>query len=198
MVKSHKVSLQGSVDSVAPHEDGALLFRAKTGDAEAVSLLLSRYTPLVHKLSHSFGGVPESELEDLVQEGLIALHKAILLYDSSVSSFSTFAYLCVRHGMLSMLKKLNRITPTVSFDTLQSEPVSPQHSDPQVQIIDRENCEILLKKFDTALSDYESTVLKQILSGHSVKDAAQTLGKSEKSVSNALSRARQKLSLLLS
>ncbi len=188
---------QGSTVFVAPHVDGALLFRAKNGDSEALHELLTRYTPLVEKLSRSIHGVPENEHEDLIQEGLIGLHKAILFYDPCVSSFSTFAYLCVRRNMLSALKAINRRIATVSFDTLEYEAVSPAPA-PEEEAIDRENCEAWLRRFDEVLSEYEGRVLGLILSGKTTADAAQLLEKSEKSVRNALSRARTKLSSLLS
>lgn len=188
---------QGSTVFVAPHVDGALLFRAKNGESEALHELLNQYTPLVEKLSRSILGVPENEREDLVQEGMIGLHKAILFYDPAVSSFSTFAYLCVRRHMLSALKVINRRIDTVSFDALEYEAVSPT-PDPESEAIDRENCEAWLRRFDEILSDYESRVLGLILSGKTTSEAAKTLEKSEKSVSNALSRARLKLSSLLS
>ena len=188
---------QGSTVSVAPQKDGALLFRAKNGNSEALHELITRYTPLVEKLSRSILGVPEEEREDLVQEGLIGLHKAILFYNPSVSSFSTFAYLCVRRNMLSALKAINRRIDTVSFDALDYEAVSPA-PEPEEAAIDRENCEVWLRRFEEVLSEYESRVLALILSGKEPADAAQLLEKSEKSVRNALTRARTKLSSLLS
>lgn len=197
MVKSPK-DTQSSAVFVAPQEeDGALLFRAKNGDTEATHTLIERHTPLVKMLASSFTEVPESERDDLVQEGLIALHKAILFYDKALSSFSTFAFHCVRHGMLDMLKKMNRRVNTVPFDSLNKEAVS-ESCDPVSLTIDRENCEAWLSRFDEVLSAYENRVLGLILSGKSPAQAALLLEKSEKSVTNALSRARAKLSTLLS
>ena len=188
---------QGSTVSVAPQKDGALLFRAKNGDADAARTLLDRYTPLVNKIAHSFLGVPESEIDDLCQEGLIALYKAILLYDETVSSFSTFAYLCVRRSMLSALKKYNRQTPTFPFEELEFE-AADATADPQVKLMEVENCLSLMSRFDEILSEYENRVLGLHLSEKTAAEIAQTLEKSEKSVTNALARARQKLSSLLS
>ncbi|MBQ2253187.1 MAG: sigma-70 family RNA polymerase sigma factor [Clostridia bacterium] len=188
---------QGSTVSVAPQEDGALLFRAKNGDADAARALLDRYTPLVKKIAHSFLGVPESELDDLCQEGLIALYKAILLYKESVSSFSTFAYICVRRSMLSALKKYNRQTPTVSYEELEFE-MADAAADPQVKLMEVESCLALLSRFDEILSEYESHVLGLYLAEKTSAEIAKTLEKSEKSVANALARARKKLSSLLS
>ncbi len=196
MVNNPK-DLQGSTVFVAPQDDGALLFRAKNADPDAVHTLIDRYTPLVQKISFTFVGVPESEREDLVQEGLIALHKAILLYDESLSSFSSFAYLCVRRSMLSALKKYNRRTPTVSYESLEEDAASPALN-PEALFIDRENCTALFCRFGEVLSAYENRVLSLTLSGKSPKETARLLEKSEKSVTNALSRARAKLSSLLS
>lgn len=196
MVNNPKDS-QGSAVSVAPQEDGALLFRAKNQDSEAIRALIERYTPLVHRLSRSFEGVPSSEWEDLAQEGFLALHKAILFYDCAVSSFSTFAYLCVRRSMLSALKKYNRRAQTVSYDTLEEEPISEEF-DPQTQMVDRENYLALLRRLEENLSEYENRVLSLTLSGKSISEVAILLEKSEKSVSNALFRARGKISSLLS
>ncbi len=196
MVNNPKVSTQGSADTLAPYEDGALLFRSKAGDTQAFNALLSRYEPLLHKLVASFAGVPQSEREELFQEGLIAFHKAVLLYDESVSSFSTFAYLCVRRSMLSALKKYTRTQNTVSLEELDSMPLSAADQ-PEAQLIDRESCEQLLSRVDALLSDYENTVLKLHLSGKRPAEMAKLLNKSEKSVGNALSRARKKLSFHL-
>ena len=191
-----KGSLQGSESTVASPDDGALLFRAKSSDADALSALIDRYTPLVKKIAYSFSGVPESEREDLIQEGLIGLYKAIRLYEPEVSAFSTFAYLCIRRSMLTLLKKLSRTAPTVSLDDLEDAP-GAWNGDPLAAVLDRESCEALLQKCDDALSDYENAVLRLHLAGHSVREAAVFLKKSEKSVENALGRARKKLGALL-
>lgn len=196
MVNNPK-DLQGSTVSIAPHDEGALLFRAKNGDADAVHSLLAQYQGLVYKLANSFENVPDGERDDLCQEGMITLHKAILFYDASISAFSTFAYHCVKRSMLSFLKAMNRRTPTVPYEELEQVPGLSTLS-PEEVAIDRENCEAWLRRFDEVLSEYENRVLGLFLSGKSTKDAAIILEKSEKSVSNALTRAKQKLSSLLS
>lgn len=187
---------KGSSKKAAPQDEGALLFRAKNADHDAFNALLTRYQRMLTSLSRSFS-VPESEREDLYQEGLIGFYKAVLLYDSSVAAFSTFSYLCARRHMLSALKAwAKRGAGTVPLELVASEPAALCLS-PDDQIIDRESCAQLLSQCDRALSEYESAVLKLVLSGKSVQKIAVSLSKSPKSVSNALSRARQKLSVIL-
>ena len=180
----------------APLDEGALLFRIRNGNAEAFSELLKRYEGMLRKLSHSFSGVPDSETEDLYQDGLIGFYKAALCYSEgaeNASSFSTFAYLCARRSMLSSLKKLSRDAKTLSMEDLETEPES-SHYAPEQSLIDHENLNALIRSFDTVLSDYEASVLKLTLSGRTPGQVAKNLQKSEKSVSNALFRAREKLS----
>ena len=202
MSKTRKQNLaptkQGFSTPAAPEDEGALLFRIRNGDKEAFSELLSRYEGMLRKLSYSFAGISPCDVEDLYQDGLIGFYKASLFYDpndKSASSFSTFAYLCAKRNMLSAIKKLSRTPETLSMQDLEIEPVST-FGVPEQDLIDHENLDAIFKSFDKVLSDYESDVLKQTLAGLTVGKIASRAGKSERSVSNALFRAKSKLSVL--
>ena len=86
--------------------DEELVLKVKDGSNEALRLLFSRYTGIVRKFATEFA--QDNDIEDLVQEGLIALYSAIKVFDSSMSSFPTFASVCIKRSMISVLKKQYR------------------------------------------------------------------------------------------
>ena len=152
---------------------------------------LQKWLPLVRSRANAFRekGV---EADDLVQEGLIGLLSAIRSYDESRgASFETFAYICITNRMRSAVSLAIKCTETVSLDENQ---VSPDvKADPQEIVLSDDVAE---RWFETAvkkLSGLEAKVLKLYLSGYSYRQIATAVKGSEKTVDNALCRAKSKL-----
>ncbi len=167
--------------------------KAAAGDETAFAYLAELFQPLITSIISCYN-LPDADAHDLSQEGLIALYKAVLLYDSKLASFSTFATVCIRSGILDALRKVQkdrRFMPvdfsdeTVSADTILS---------PERIFLGKEALSGLLSKLDKALSPMERKVLGLHLAGKKNPAIAEILGKDPKSVENTLFRLRKKLS----
>ncbi len=167
---------------------------AQSGDKEAEENLLNKYTPLVKAISARFflaGG----ESEDLIQEGMVGLYSAINGYVKGGANFSTYAYACIRNAVVDAVKKsrgdkysaLNNFVPIVEIGDKIS-PVSPEE-----EVILQESRREFLQKISKDLSSLEFKVTVMYLDGMSVNEISAALQKEQKSVSNALSRAKTKL-----
>lgn len=180
-----------------PDSELLLLVRnAAHSDQDAFAALAGKYSPMINKLLGSFS-FSQNDREDLFQEGLIGLYKAVMMYDSRLSSFSTFAYLCIKRSILSALKAYNKTTddyenPETALDIPDSE-----DSQPENLLLSKESYQKLLNKIDSHLSSYENRVLKLFLTGVSHDLIAQKLDTSRKSVDNAICRIRRKLKVLI-
>lgn len=171
-----------------------LIFAARRGDKSALDEILRRYSGMVRAVSARFflhGG----ENEDLVQEGMVGLFSAVNGYEEGGANFSSYAYSCIRNAVLDAIKKslgaknaaLNDFVPIVEI----GGEVSPDS--PEDEIIRRENRREFLKKISGQLSSTEFKAIVMHIDGSPVAEIASALGKSPKSVSNALSRAKIKL-----
>ena len=176
----------------------ALIYKAAHGNQDAFRSLAEKYEPLIHKLVGSFT-VPEAERDDLFQEGLIGLYKAVLMYDPELSSFGTFAYLCIKRSILSAVRSYQ--TTAVGLTSLPEDEFSGlalgTADSPETAFLHKESYALLLERIDSHLSDYENTVLRLYLTGVSHDLIAQRLATSRKSVDNAISRIRRKLRVLI-
>lgn len=189
--------------------DEELVKLAKKGDENAENTLLERYKDLVVKISRSYfiiGG----ELEDIVQEGMIGLYKAIKNFSENKSTFKTFAVTCIKHQIQSAIKKANtkKNSPLTNSIPLQKFSENSDDSDeflpvnlifqvaPDEKIINHENYINLLNTIKNTLSKKEYIVLKYYLSGYSYKEIAKILEINEKSIDNSLSRIKNKLKKL--
>jgi RNA polymerase sporulation-specific sigma factor len=169
---------------------------ASHSNQDAFAALAENYSPMIHKLLGSFKISP-NDREDLFQEGLIGLYKAVMMYDSRLSSFGTFAYLCIKRSMLSAVKAYNKNTdeyedPETALDIPDSEENRPENL-----LLSKESYQQLLKKIDSHLSTYENRILKLFLTGVNHDMIAQKLDTSRKSVDNAICRIRRKLKVLI-
>jgi len=183
-----------------------LVQKAISGDSAAEEALVSEYARVVRACARPYflaGG----DGEDLIQEGMLGLLSAIRTFDPAKGvKFSTYAEFCVRRRIFSAIRSASgyRHTPLNSYISLESQQSdeSTQSAyflrDPEDFVIARESAhevEILLYG---ALSRFESGVLELYLEGMSYKDMAARLGKSNKSVDNAVQRIRRKLAQILS
>lgn len=173
---------------------------ARGGDKTAEEILLNKYTPYVKAIAARFflnGG----EAEDLVQEGMVGLYSAISGYaPEGGAPFAAYANVCIRNAVLSAVKKsngdkysaLNNFVPIVEI----GGQISPQS--PEDEILLSENRREFLQKISKNLSSLEFKVIVMYVDGMSVTEISAALEKPQKSVSNALARAKRKLSELYS
>jgi RNA polymerase sigma-H factor len=190
-------------------EDGYLIALAKQGNAAAYDCIVRRYYGFVRLKASSYflaGG----DADDLIQEGLVGLYKAVRDYRTDrESSFRNFAELCITRQIITAVKTAtrNKHTPLnqyVSFSSSPSPagegeptleeviPGSPVH-DPVNQVISSEELRALVACISTALSELESRVLALYLDGHSYEEVGRRIGCDCKTVDNALQRVKRKV-----
>src|SRR5256885_7154155 len=190
-------------------DDGYLLALAKQGSADAYDHLVRRYASFVRLKASSYfliGG----DSEDLVQEGLVGLYKAIGDFRSDrESSFRNFAELCITRQIITAVKTSTRnkhsplnqyvsfsSTPAASGDsepTLDEVLPGPTAHDPVNQVISSEELHSLVACLSSVLSELESSVLSLYLDGHSYEAIADRLACDTKTVDNALQRVKRKV-----
>ena len=185
--------------------DEALCALAASGVRQAEEILVTRYNRLGRTCARPFfliGG----DSEDLTQEGMVGLLKAVREYDASKeASFRTFAEICIRNRLYSVLRAaardkhmaLNQSVPldTPFFDanSYTSGTSDLTQRDPEAYLIDREHTAALLSGVRKQLSEFEAKILGYYLDGLSCREIAETVGKPPKSVDNAVQRIRRKV-----
>lgn len=194
--------------------DEQLLCDYKNGNQEIMDYLMVKYKSMVRKKARAMyllGG----ENEDLIQEGMIGLIKAVRDFDvTQKTSFSSFAELCVSRQMYSAIEASNRKKhlPLNSYVSLyeDSEQVgegrslplidtieSSKENDPEVLYFGKEYTEAFAEQIKELLSPLENHVLYLHLMGTDYRTIAELLGKSPKSVDNALQRIKTKAQKIL-
>ncbi|WP_409968795.1 sigma-70 family RNA polymerase sigma factor [Bengtsoniella intestinalis] len=174
------------------------------GQREAEEILVIRYTRLVRSCARPFflvGG----DSEDLTQEGMVGLLRAIREFDGSrEATFRTFAEVCIRNRLLSALRWASRdkhapLNQSIPLDTPFFEDHSykasttQSHGNPEDLYIDQEGAKDLMTQVQKQLSELESKILGFYLDGLSYMEIAATVGKTPKSVDNAVQRIRRKV-----
>ncbi|HYZ18758.1 MAG TPA: RNA polymerase sporulation sigma factor SigH [Gaiellaceae bacterium] len=191
-------------------EDLQLVLKARNGDQEALDHLIRRYTGFVRLKASSYflaGG----DAEDLVQEGLIGLYKAVRDFRSDKkTSFRSFAELCVTRQIITAIKTATRykhapLNTYVSFShtpagqdpegecTLGDALPGPSVNDPSVVVISTEELQSLVFTLGTGLSKLESDALRLYLEGSSYEEMAEELRCDTKTIDNALQRVKRKI-----
>jgi RNA polymerase sporulation-specific sigma factor len=190
-------------------DDGFLIALAKQGDRNAYDRLVRRYHGFVRLKASSYflaGG----DSEDLIQEGLVGLYKAIRDYRTDrESSFRNFAELCITRQIITAVKTAtrNKHTPLNQYVSFSSTPAAggedvptldqtiagPSVNDPVNRVISSEELRSLVGCLSTALSELESRVLSLYLDGCSYDEVGQQLGGATKPVDNALQRVKRKV-----
>lgn len=170
--------------------DGDLLLSAKKGDGQAFSELASKYHPLISAAAEKFRRLCDADMlgsDDLRQEALFAFYRAVMSYDCerSTVSFGLYAKICINNRMISILRKASskkkRMVAAALKESARASERRPQSLDGVSEMMER------------LLTKYEKKVLSMYLEGKSYKDIALALGRNEKSVDNALFRAKSKL-----
>ena len=191
-------------------EDLQLVLRARNGDGVAMDVLIRRYTGFVRLKASSYflaGG----DSEDLIQEGLIGLYKAVRDFRADKeTSFRSFAELCVTRQIITAIKTATRfkhapLNTYVSFShtpagqetdsecTLGDALPGPGVDEPSVCVISTEELQSLVFTLGTGLSRLESDALRLYLEGSSYEEMAEELGCDTKTIDNALQRVKRKV-----
>lgn len=189
-----------------------IISSAQVGSGNAVEYIMEKYRNFVRAKSRTYFLIG-ADREDIIQEGMIGLYKAIRDYNAnSGTNFRTFADLCITRQIITAIKTATRQKhmPLNSYISLNKplydsenenallDTLSEKHRfDPEEIMINRERHHVIEKQIMTTLSKYESDVLKQYLDGKSYADIAAHLQKSEKSIDNALQRIKKKIEKLL-
>ena len=188
--------------------DEEIISYIKQGDEQALAYLLNKYRELVNiKISKFYmvGG----ERDDILQEGMIGLFKAIKNYDSEKqSSFKTFANICIERQLITAIKTSNRQkhiplnsylslnTSAYENDEESAELIDTFNShlieDPLDTIMKKEYYEEVFNSIDKHLSKFERSVLNRFIKGESYVKIAEKLEAPVKSVDNAIQRIRKK------
>jgi RNA polymerase sporulation-specific sigma factor len=189
--------------------DLQLVLRARNGDSAAMDALIRRYTGFVRLKASSYflaGG----ESDDLNQEGLIGLYKAVRDFRADKeTSFRSFAELCITRQIITAIKTATRfkhapLNTYVSFSqtpagqddgecTLGDALPGPGVDDPAVCVISTQELQSLVFCLGTGLSPLESDALRLYLEGNSYEEMAEDLGCDTKTIDNALQRVKRKV-----
>ncbi len=185
-------------------DDEQLVRAYQDGDMSAADHLINKYKPMVRARARELylaGG----DQEDLLQEGMLGLFRAIREYDPErETSFFTYAWLLVSRQMYSAIEAAGRkkhqvLNQSVSISELE-EGGSDLHlgsvRSPEDIFFSEENARMLMKRIDENLSPLERQVLKLYLEGENYQQISTALGKPPKSVDNALQRIRSKVTIL--
>ena len=196
-----------------PSEYGALtdeeiVARSQAGDDTATEYLLARYKNFVRSKARSYFLIG-ADHEDIVQEGMIGLYKAIRDYKpDKLSSFHAFAELCVTRQIITAIKTATRqkhipLNSYVSLNkplyddesdrTLMDVIVEGRVTNPEDLLIGQEDFSSINERLSTVLSGLEREVLAAYLDGKSYQEIAVDLGRHAKSIDNALQRVKRKL-----
>lgn len=182
------------------YSDEELIERLRKGESGISDYLMEKYKDFVKKRARAMyliGG----ETDDLIQEGMIGLFKAIQDYRSDrEASFHTFAGICIDRQLYSAVKNSTRQKhiPLNSYVSLSEEEETGTleglwSENPEALVIDRENTGLLEKEISKALSPMENKVFDLYLRGYGYVQIAEMMGKKPKSIDNALQRIRMKI-----
>ena len=183
-------------------KDEELISRFKNGESEILDYLMEKYKNMVRKKARTMfliGG----ENDDLIQEGMIGLFKAVRDYQPDRdAAFQTFASICVDRQIYNAIQSSNsqKHQPLNSYISLsEQDGENEEHlgdnwgENPESIIIDQENVQDLEQEITATLSPMENQVLEYYLAGNGYGEIAQIMGKTPKSIDNALQRIRIKI-----
>ena len=189
--------------------DEQLIGKLRGGDSHIIDYIMEKYKNLVRKEANAMyllGG----ENDDLIQEGMIGLFKAVQDYNvHQETSFYSFAKLCITRQMYSAIEasKRKKHSPLNSYislyesseeqGSLMETMAAGQESNPEELLVSREYAQLLEMKLEESLSDLENRVLYLHLLGTDYRTIARLLDKSPKTIDNALQRIKGKTEKIL-
>lgn len=192
------------------YTDEELILRLRDGEEAIMDYILNKYKNLVRKYARNMY-ILGAEEQDLIQEGMIGLFRAIKDYDSGRdASFFTFADLCISRKMYNAIEasKREKHTPLNNYISLYSSNdednkdgktifmdllSAGEISNPENLLIDKENVERIESLVEQELSPFEKQVFDLYITGMKYVQIAKVLGRDEKSTDNALQRIKSKL-----
>lgn len=194
------------------HSDEELMIYLRDGETGIMDFIMNKYKNLVRSKAKSMY-ILGADRDDLIQEGMIGLFKAVRDFDSGRdASFFTFADLCISRQMYTAVQASRRqkhiplntyisLYATAKEDFTQSDEdrelvnilSRKSEQSPEEMLIDKENVAQLEKAIEKELSSFEKQVLDLYLTGMSYTQIARVLGRDEKSTDNALQRIKNKL-----
>ena len=205
MLYSDKMYL---IEQFEKMSDEQLIEQVHQGNTDALDYLITKYRLFVKSKAKSYFLIG-ADKEDIVQEGMIGLYKAIRDFKGDkLSSFRAFAELCITRQIITAIKTATRqkhipLNSYVSLDkpiydeeserTLMDVIMSPVTVDPEHIIINQEDYSQLENKMGEVLSELEQQVLSRYLAGQSYYEISEELNRHVKSIDNALQRVKRKL-----
>jgi len=188
--------------------DNDLAMKAQAGDLDAEETLMRKYKETV-KIKAKMYYMAGADEDDVVQEGMIGLLKAIRQYDGDKeASFGTFAGICITRQIISAIRSADRdkhkaLNTSVSLsDPLKDESDEMTVEDtlrtnmaenPETLLVMKDIAGYILHNGDNILSEFELEVLSEVLKGRTHEEIAEKLGKNVKSIDNALQRTKKKI-----
>ena len=175
--------------------DDDLAYLAHNGDDSAMEVLLIKYKSFV-KVRASRMYIAGGERDDVIQEGMIGLFKAVRAFDiSRKSSFSALASVCIMSQIKDAVRTASTNKQAVLNDSVFSEELQDHISDdsPDKKLISREDFRELWKFIDKEMTPFEKKALLLVSSGYSYSTVSEMLSKTVKSIDGAVQRARKKL-----
>ena len=207
MTDSNKMDEANEFEQFEPMADEEVVVLAQQGDGQALAYLLNKYKNFVRSKARSYFLIG-ADHEDIVQEGMIGLYKAIRDFQPSrLASFRSFAELCVKRQIITAIKAATRQkhVPLNSYVSL-NKPLYDEESDrtlldviegrvtnPEDLYISHEDLSRMQTQISEVLSDLERQVLEAFMDGKSYQEIAELLGRHVKSIDNALQRVKRKL-----
>ncbi len=193
-------------------EDEKLVVLAQEGDNNAEEFLIRKYKDVVRSKAHFYFMVG-ADSEDIVQEGMIGIFKAIRSYNNSKqASFHTFAEICINRQIITAIKRATRLkhsplntsvslskplSETEPDTTLEETLSSNSNTDPEALFLLKEEMDYIEGNGADIFSDLELTVWNEYLKGRSYLQIAAIMGRTPKAIDNAIQRTKRKLELYL-
>ena len=192
---------------IQDYTDEALVDLSRMGDNEAEEHLIRRYKEVVRAKTRIYFIVGADE-EDVAQEGMIGLFKAIKSFDPDrKASFRTFAELCINRQIMSATKTANRqkhtpLNSSLSFSspigeteesTLGETISTPPDADPEALLVGKETISSILTNDGGMLSEFEQFVWNERMKGKTYAQIAEMAGRSTKAIDNAVQRTKKKI-----
>jgi len=199
-------------DIYAELDDEKLVALAQGGDESAEEYLIRKYKDVVRSKAHLYF-MAGADREDIVQEGMIGIFKAIRSYNKAKeASFHTFAEICINRQIITAVKRATRLkhsplNTSVSLNrplsdaepdtTLEETLSSDSNTDPEALFLLKEDMDYIEGNGAEIFSDLELSVWNEYLKGRSYTQIAEITGRSPKAIDNAIQRTKRKLELYL-
>ena len=188
------------------YNDNELLYYVNEANEEATEIIYKKYEPLINNLARKIINYCKNsgvEINDLVQEGMLGLSKALEQYkDNKDASFYTFAKTCIERKMISAARRQKHkiLNDSLSIESTDEEGnniceylLSDDKSNPETMLLNIEREKDILNKASHILTDFEIQVFELKINGFNYKEISEVLDRDVKAIDNALQRIKTKL-----